>query len=102
MKILVTGAAGYIGSILVPQLLKEGYEVTALDNFMYQQTSLLECCYHPQLKIVRGDTRDKELMAKLMKGVDAIFPLACLTGAPFCAPDPLGAQSIIFDAVQMI
>ncbi len=102
MKILVTGGAGYIGSVLVPTLLKEGYEVTVLDNFMYHQTSLLDCCHDPKLNIIRGDTRDKSLMAKLLKEVDAVFPLACLTGAPLCAQDPAGAESILLGAVKMI
>jgi len=102
MKILVTGGAGYIGSVLVPALLKEKHKVIALDNFMYNQTSLLDCCHDKNLTIIRGDTRDKSLMTKLMKDVDAIFPLACLTGAPLCAKDPEGAESIILDAVTMI
>ena len=88
MKILVTGAAGYIGAVLVPRLLSEGHEVIALDNFMYNQSSLLDVCYHDKLTIVRGDTRDKNLITKLMKNADAIFPLACLTGAPLCAKEP--------------
>ena len=102
MKILVTGAAGYIGSVLTPILLNEGHEVIALDNFMYNQPSLLDCCYHPKLTIIRGDTRDKPLMTRLLKSVDAIFPLACLTGAPLCAKDPVGATTILLDAVNMI
>lgn len=102
MKILVTGAAGYLGSVLVPALLKEGYEVVALDNFMYNQSSLLDCCHHEKLAIIRGDTRDKALLTRLMKDADAIFPLACLTGAPLCAKDPVGAQTILLDAVKMI
>lgn len=102
MKILVTGAAGYIGSVLVPALLKEDHQVTALDNFMYNQTSLLDCCHDKNLIIERGDARDKELVAKLLKGTDAVFPLACLTGAPLCSKDPLGAETIIFDAVKLI
>jgi len=102
MKILVTGGAGYIGSVLVPCLLREGHEVVVLDNFMYSQTSLLDCCNDKKLEVVRGDTRDKALVGKLMKDADAIFPLACLTGAPLCSKDPDAAQSIIVDAVKMI
>lgn len=102
MKILVTGAAGYLGSVMVPRLLEERHEVVAMDNFMYNQSSLLDVCYHPKLTIVRGDTRDKNLMTKLMKDADAIFPLACLTGAPLCAKDPVGAQTILLDAIKTI
>ena len=102
MKILVTGGAGYIGSVLVPALLKEKHKVTVLDNFMYNQASLLDCCNDKNLEIVRGDTRDEALMKKLLKDADAIFPLACLTGAPLCAKDPLGAQTIVVDAIKMI
>jgi len=102
MKILVTGGAGYLGSVMVPALLAENHEVVVLDNFMYGQTSLLDCCYNKNLTIVRGDTRSKALVEKLMKGVDAIFPLACLTGAPLCAKEPEAAKAILLDAVKMI
>lgn len=102
MKILVTGGAGYIGAVLVPALLKEHHQVVVLDNFMYNQVSLLDCCYDKNLTVEWGDTRDKVLVSRLIKDVDAIFPLACLTGAPLCARDPVGAETIIVDAVQMI
>lgn len=102
MKILVTGGAGYIGSILVPHLLQNGHEVTVIDNFMYQQTSLLDCCHDPKLKIVRGDARDGSLVGKHLKEADAIFPLACLTGAPICDRDPVGARTVNFDAVKLL
>ena len=102
MKILVTGGAGYIGSVLVPMLLGKGHEVTVLDNFMYKQTSLLDCCYHDKLRIVNGDVRNAELVKELLKTPDAILPLACLTGAPLCAKDPDGAQSINFNAIKNI
>ena len=62
MKILVTGGAGYLGSIIVPTLLQEGHTVSVLDNFMYNQTSLLDCCNNKDLEIVRGDTRDKSVV----------------------------------------
>ena len=102
MKILVTGAAGYIGSVLVPTLLKQGYEVIAIDNFMYNQSSLLDCCYDKKLTIIRGDARDKNLVSQYLKEADAIFPLACFTGAPLCARDPVGAKTVNLDAVKMI
>jgi nucleoside-diphosphate-sugar epimerase len=102
LKILVTGAAGYIGSILTPRLLEEGHTITALDNFMYGQSSLLDCCHNPKLKIVNGDARDRTLMSNLIKDVDVIMPLACYTGAPLCAKDPAGATSTNLDAVKMI
>ena len=102
MNILVTGGCGYLGSILVPTLLREGNSVTVIDNFMYDQTSLLDCCIDPGLTIVRGDTRDEALIKKHMKSADAIIPLACLTGAPLCDQDPKGAESIILDAIRMM
>ena len=67
MNILVTGGAGYIGSVLVPTLLKEGHSVTVIDNFMYNQISLLDCCHDSNLSIVRGDDRDKTLIEHNMK-----------------------------------
>ncbi len=102
MKILVTGGAGYLGSVMVPRLLDAGHQVVVLDNFMYGQTPLLEQCHRPGFTIVRGDARDAALVGKLIKDADAIFPLACLTGAPLCAKDPVGAQTIILDALTML
>ncbi|MBA7570204.1 NAD(P)-dependent oxidoreductase [Candidatus Atribacteria bacterium 1244-E10-H5-B2] len=102
MKILVTGGAGYIGSILVPELLKKNHEVIVIDNFMYNQTSLLDCCYNKNLTIIRGDVRNKNIIVKYFKNVDAILPLACMTGAPLCEKDPVAAKTINVDAVKMI
>ena len=102
MKILVTGAAGYIGSILVPMLLDKGHEVIALDSFLYSQTSLLDCCHNENLAVVNGDARDQSLVSGLLKGVDAIFPLACLAGAPLCTKDPIAAKSTNFEAIKML
>ena len=102
MRLLVTGGAGYLGSIMVPMLLAEGHEVTVIDSFMYNQNSLLDCCHHPALTVVRGDARDKNLVSQHIKRADAIFPLACLTGAPLCDKDPLEAKSVNLDAVKLL
>ena len=102
MKILITGGAGYVGSVLVPVLLRRSHEVIVIDNFMYNQASLLDCCHDNKLTIVRGDARNKNLVLKYLKDADIILPLACLTGVPSCKKDPIGAQTIIFDAVKMI
>lgn len=102
MKILVTGGAGYIGSVLVPMLLKAGHQVLVLDNFMYNQASLLDCCHDKKLTVVRGDVRDKALVEECMKDSDAIFPLACLTGAPLCNKMPFDAKAIIVDAIKQM
>jgi nucleoside-diphosphate-sugar epimerase len=102
MKVLVTGGAGYIGSILVPRLLEQGHEVAVIDNFMYQQTSLLDCCHDPKLTIARGDARDRQLLEKLLKDAQYVIPLACLTGAPLCDRFPQEAQGIIVDALKLL
>jgi nucleoside-diphosphate-sugar epimerase len=102
MKILVTGAAGYIGSVMVPILLKEGHKVVAVDNFMYSQGSLLDCCHNKKLTVIRGDARQKELISGCLKDVDAVFPLACITGAPACNNDPVTATTTNFDAIKMM
>ena len=102
MKILITGGAGYLGSILVPQLLEAGHTVTVLDTFMFRQTSLAECCASESFEVVRGDCRDERILAELLKTHDAAIPLAALVGAPLCERDRLGAISINRDAVHLL
>lgn len=101
-NVLVTGGAGYIGSVLVPQLLAEGHAVTVLDNFLYGQTSLLDVVHNPALTLVRGDVRDEKLLRTHLKDAEWIIPLACLVGAPACDRDPLMAQHVNHDAIQKI
>lgn len=101
-KILVTGGAGYIGSVLVPTLLHSGFDVTVIDNFMYNQTPLLDCCHLEHLDIIRGDTRNDKLLKEYVPKADIIIPLACIVGAPACDKDPLEAKSVNLDAIKKI
>jgi nucleoside-diphosphate-sugar epimerase len=102
MNILVTGGAGYIGSVLVPKLLQAGYRVTVLDNFMFGQASLAECCGFDTFEVVRGDCRDEKIIKKLLAKSDVVIPLAALVGAPLCKNDPIATKTINQDAVEML
>lgn len=99
-KVLITGGAGYLGSILAPSLLEKGYEVVVLDNFMFQQNSLMECCANPNFEVKRGDARDKSLIKDLLKNTDVVIPLAALVGAPLCNRDAIGTISTNLDAIK--
>lgn len=101
-SILVTGGAGYVGSVLVPALLQRGHRVTVIDNFMFGQTSLAELCHLDALTIVRDDARDEATLKRALAAVDVIIPLAALVGAPLCDRDPLAAVSTNRDAVAAI
>tara|TARA_B100000902_G_scaffold293656_1_gene280227 strand:+ start:510 stop:1442 length:933 start_codon:yes stop_codon:yes gene_type:complete len=100
MKILITGGAGYIGSILIPELLNLKHKITVVDNFMFKQTSLNHLCSFEDFKIINGDIRDKFLMKSLYNKNDVIIPLAAIVGAPLCNKDPFSAQSINSDAIK--
>lgn len=99
---LVTGGAGYIGSVLCKELLDRGHRVTVLDSFLYRQNSLLDCCAFETFRVVRGDCRDERVVTDLLREADVIIPLAALVGAPLCNRDRVGAYSINFEAVQML
>ena len=99
MNILVTGGAGYIGSILVPFLLNQDHKVTVIDNFMYKQTSLASSIRDERLTLVFGDVRDEYLMKDNISKADVIIPLAAIVGAPACDRDPTAAQSINKDSI---
>lgn len=96
--ILVTGGAGYLGSILVPTLLDRGFSVTVIDNLMFRQTSLAAVCAHPHFSLVPGDVRSIETMRPLLKQADIIIPLAAYVGAPLCDREPAAATATILDA----
>ena len=101
-SILVTGGAGYLGSILVPDLLAVGHRVTVLDNFMYDQNSLGHVCANPNFDVVNGDARSIEVLKPLVAKADYVFPLAALVGAPLCKKDPIGATSTNRDAIATL
>lgn len=101
-KILVTGGAGYIGSVLVPMLLSEGHEVIVLDNLIYNQTSLLDCCYNTKLTIIRNDARNEKLISQVIRKVEYIIPLACIVGALACDKDTITAKTTNLEAIQLL
>jgi nucleoside-diphosphate-sugar epimerase len=87
---------------MVGELLRVGYAVTVLDNFLFGQTALLEWVHEPRLRIVRGDARDAQCLRELVADADTVFPLACLTGAPLCDRDPTAARSVIVDGIDAL
>ena len=102
MNILVTGGAGYIGSILVPDLLSQGHTVTVLDNFMFKQASLNHICAHKNFHVVNGDIRKEEVIKPLLKQADVVIPLAALVGAPLCNKDDIAASTTNYHAIGMM
>ena len=92
--ILVTGGAGYIGSILVPELLSNGYKVTVYDNFMYKQSSLLDVCYNKNLTILNEDVNNSDKLKSQVESHDIIIPLAAIVGAPACDKNIELAESV--------
>ena len=97
-KILITGGAGYLGSVLTPYLLQRNYQVTVLDNLVFNQAPLLDCCADQNFTFIRGDICDGELMTALVPKFDVIVPLAAIVGAPACKRNPSLTQLVNHDA----
>lgn len=101
-RILVTGAAGYLGSVLCEVLLRQGYGVVALDNLYYGENNLFHLCAEPDFEFVRADARDEKVLRGVLKTVDAIIPLAAMVGVGACDRDPLLTRSLNVDAIAML
>ena len=102
MRVLVTGGAGYLGSVLCEHLLDAGYQVTVVDNLLYKQKTLFHLCNNSNFEFVFGDVRNKELMTRLLKNTDIIIPLAAIVGAPACDLDPQLATAVNLDAIKLL
>ncbi len=101
-RVLVTGGAGYLGSVLSERLLDAGYRVTVVDNLLFNQQSLFHLCANPDFSFVRGDVRDPALMESLVRQADVLIPLAALVGAPACDREPWLAEAVNFGAVEAL
>ena len=101
-RVLVTGGAGYLGSILCEHLLNAGYAVAVIDNLMYSQQSLFQFCANTDFDFVLGDVRDERQMADLVKSADVVIPLAAIVGAPACDRDPWTTRQVNLEAVRTL
>ena len=102
MKILITGGAGYLGSIITGRMLASGHHVTVLDKLIFNQISLLPYTSSSNFKFIHGDVRNTELLKKLCSENDVVIPLAAIVGFPACAADPKLAHEINFEQISNI
>lgn len=98
LRILMTGGAGYLGAVLVTELLSQGHAVTVLDSLIYGQTPLLDCCFSSRFNFIKGDICDQNLMAEIIGKFDLIIPLAAIVGAPACKINPTLTRLVNYDA----
>lgn len=101
-KVLITGGAGYLGSVLTELLLSKGYQVTVLDNLMYKQTSVAPFAYHDNFKFILGDVRNKSTLQPLVESHDVLIPLAAIVGMPACKANPEATIDINYKQVQNV
>ena len=97
-RYLITGGAGYVGSILVPKLLDKGYQVKVIDLYLYGEDVLDAVKEHPHLEQIKGDIRDQALLEKIIPGTDTLIHLACISNDPSFELDPQLGKSINYDA----
>src|SRR3954452_22776653 len=96
-NILVIGGAGYVGAVLVPKLLDQGYNVRVLDLMLFGEDVLPQ---HPKLEVIKGDMRDTDVLAQANRDMDAVIQLACISNDPSFELDPELSKSINFDAIE--
>lgn len=101
-KVLITGGAGYLGSVLTEVLLNKGYQVTVLDNLIYKQTSVAPFSYNKNFNFVLGDVRNEILLKQLVKNHDIIIPLAAIVGMPACKSNPELTIQVNYEQVKQI
>lgn len=99
---MVTGGAGYLGSVLTPLLLREGFRVTVVDNLMYKQVTLLDCFSDENFSFIKGDATDERIMLPLLEKADVVIPLAALVGASACHLNPGLASLVNVEGVKLI
>tara|TARA_B100001027_G_scaffold206107_1_gene169420 strand:+ start:251 stop:1192 length:942 start_codon:yes stop_codon:yes gene_type:complete len=102
MKILVTGGAGYLGSVMVTKLLEKKFSVTVLDNFFFNQFSLASACKFENFKLIVGDVRDEGLIKNIINDFDCVIPLAAIVGAPLSEKYPDLTREINYDSIKML
>lgn len=101
-KILMTGGAGYLGSVVSETLLRAGHAVTVLDRLVHNQPSLFHLCANPDFEFIHGDVRDEKVVSNALQGADVIIPFAGVVGASACDRDPWMAKSVNFEAIKLI
>jgi len=101
-KVLITGGAGYLGSVLTEILLKKEYQVTVIDSLLYNQTSLVTFSFHKSFKFILGDVRDISTLKRLVESHDVIIPLAAIVGMPACKSNPELTIQINYDQIKNI
>ena len=101
-KVLITGGAGYIGSLLATKLLDLNFEVKIIDNFMFNKNSIIHLFSKKNFKFIKSDVRDKKIILKEIKNQDYIIPLAALVGAPLCQKYPKKTKEVNLNAIKFI
>jgi nucleoside-diphosphate-sugar epimerase len=102
MKILITGGAGYLGSVITEKMLKAGHSVTSIDNLLFKQLSPLQFTSNPNYNFIYGDVRNVDFLKHQVGLHDVIIPLAAIVGFPACKADPKLAWEVNYTQIETI